>query len=33
MGKDKACGVGPSGSRALPSGQAPGFKEEQKKRD
>ncbi|HET7057539.1 MAG TPA: hypothetical protein VFI05_02330 [Nitrospiraceae bacterium] len=33
MGEEKEGGGGPSGSRALPPGQAPGFKEEQKKRD
>jgi sporulation protein YlmC with PRC-barrel domain len=33
MGEEKAGGGGPSGSRALPPGKAPGFEEEQKKRD
>lgn len=33
MGEEQAGGGGPSGTRALPSGNAPGFEEEQKKRD
>ena len=33
MGEENAGGAGPSGSRALPPGKAPGFEEEQKKRD